>query len=155
MPLVQSILVIDLQKIIDDEYIDFEGFPKDSQENAARWATAVNNYASEVIPPSTTSTSAKLAFEALMLTIDPNLGNGFIVLQQSFNAYAAQLAIGMLPAFTGTPPPVPINFDSIGPLGLAGAPAETIANMMGIIIDTWFRTGIAVPTVPGPAQPWA
>ena len=156
MALIRTNLVNEIRAIIDLEYTAHAGFPGSTAETAARWATAVNNYASLVTPPSVTSAAAYAAFQNTLLGMDANSGNGVAIFTSAFTAYAAALAPGMAPAFAATPPPIPIQLGTIIPsLGVGGATAQAIAESMATIIDTWFRTGIAVNNTSGATIPWS
>lgn len=154
MALVQATLINGLKLIMDEDYPSHE-FPSNIADVAAAWADAVNNYASAVTPPSATSSAARTAFYNIMLGMDTDLGNGIAIMVSAFSAYAASLAGGMAPTFIGTPPPAPIPLSTIIPtLGLGGASGSSVAEALGAVIDTWFRTGIAVNASSGATTLW-
>ena len=150
MPLVSSTLEQGLKSIFAPETM-----PKDIATAALDWATAVDNYASSVIPPSINAAAAKSAFQSVMLGVDPNTQNGIPLLITAFTAYATQLGLGMAPTFTGTPPPTPINIAPITVLGLSGGSAEVCAALFATTADLWFRTGLAVNNSSGVIVPWS
>lgn len=154
MPLVRQTLVNGLREVMDSDYPGFTGFPATNIEMAERWSTIVNNYASQVIPVSLTSVAAKTAFNTAMLPISSQIGNGFTQLTAAFTAYAVALIPGMLPGFTGTPPPTPILLTSITPIGLGGASGYVVAEAMATIIHAWFKTGLAVNTATSATINW-
>ena len=152
MPLVLNTLVNNLREIFDEEYSGFSGFPADINEAAQKWSEAIGDYAQSIVPPTTTISQAKSAMNSVISGIT---NNGVAQLPISFTNFAASLAIGMQPAFTGTPPSVPVDFSSIYPIGLGGGSSEQVINAMAAIIDAWFRTGIAVNNTSGVSVPWS
>lgn len=150
MPLVKSILEQELKTIFNPDTM-----PGSIPEAADAWASAVDKYASQVIPSSTTSAAAKAAFQGLMSGVTPDLKNGIIQLVAAFTAYAAQLGLGMAPTFTATPPAIPINIAPVVSLGLGGGSGDECAALLATIADTWFRTGLAVNNSSGATIPWS
>lgn len=142
-----------LRELNDQAYAGFVGFPADVAACALAWATAVDTYASAIIPASSSSAAAKTAFQTTMLGLAG--ANGLVILTAAFTAYATALATGMAPTFIATPPPIPIDISSIIPVGLAGADGHTIATLLATIIDTWFRTGTATPSGGGSPVLWS
>ena len=153
MALIPSLLTDRFNVFFDPQSDDFNGFPSASQQAANLWADALNAYASQVIPVSTTSEPARLAMLTSLSDININQQNGRIVLPQAFAAYATQLATGMT-TFTGVPPLISINFDPVYALGLLGGSSSEVLSLLVNIIDTWFRTGTAIPPV-GAAVFWS
>ena len=151
MPLTKSILVNELKKIMDSNSPDFIGFPSDNKKAAANWSKAINTYAKSVIPASTTSTNAKAAMEAVLQGLSYTAGS--IVFVNSFTSYSAILATGMSPSFTGTPPPKSIDFTTVFTLPY-NTSIDTRIQQMASIIDTWFRTGLAVNATTGATINW-
>ena len=146
----------EIQKINDQEFGGFEGFPKTLSEAASRWATVVDTFASVVIPASTTASAAKSAFQGVMMGVDVNAGNGLIMLDNACVAYAAALAGGMAGAgFVGVPPVGLPGCPSVASIGLGGGSAESVADQLSTLIDTWFKTGQATPIAGGPPIPWS
>ena len=151
MPLILSSLVNNIRQINDEQYPLFEGFPANSIEAADRWSIAIGNYASLVIPPSSGSEAAKQALKSSLLSV-PTLGEQAIV--QGLISYSSFLALGMAPAFNAIPPPIPPVLTPAFELGFSGASAEQVANLLGSIIDGWFRTGTAINTISGVTVNW-
>jgi len=155
MPLLTDILSTNLQKLLNQEYPSFEGFPDNMGGVVESWANAINDYAKSVVPTSTTSEQAKEAFKSTMLGMSSELGNGAVILPLAFTNYATALALGMAGAgFIGTPPVAPINLAPIIAAGLGGASGEIIANSFTVVVDIWFRTGTATPTAGGSPIIW-
>ena len=156
MPLIKANLEKELRKLLDQNYSEFVGFPPEILGVASNWSFAINEYAKHVIPISTTSVLAVEAFKVPMLLITNTPPTGLAMLSLACTQYAVQIALGMVGAgFVGTPPPVPVDFSSIVPIGLGGASGEVVAGLMATIIDTWFRTGTAVPIAGGAIIPWS
>lgn len=155
MPLVPATLTAELIKIMDKESPTHEGFPENTVEAASRWADAINAYAQSVVPPSANAEAARSAFETAMLAVSADAGNFYTVIKAAFTAYAAQLALGMAPTFTGVPPPVPIVLEPTAAIGLAGGTGSAVAAAMTAIIDAWFRTGTAVNASSGATTIWS
>jgi len=143
----------EIQKINDKVFAGFEGFPADAIEVADRWAEVVNVSGKDVVPSSTTAAAAREAFRVLMLGATTP-GAGLLIFPLAFTAYAVALAPGMATAFTGTPPPIPIDFTSVYAIGNAGGSGEDCAIAMAAVIHAWFLTGTAVNTSVGGTVNW-
>lgn len=150
--MVLAVLIQELTALMDNESPSFVGFPENNAVMADNWSSAVNAYAKDVIPPSTTAAAAKTAMEGVLQGV--SVGTGIAVFQSAYTAYAAQLALGMQPAFTGTPPPSPIDLTPVYNLPYT-TPISQRVSAMATIVDTWFRTGIAVNNSSGASIPWA
>lgn len=152
MPLVKTILDTELSVLMDEDFANFGGFPDGIIEASQRWSDVVDAYASAVIPSTTTASSAKTAFQGVIASITVD---GLVKFPLAFTAYAGALAVGMLPTFTGVPPPIPIVFDSAFAIGNAGGSGADVADAMSVIIDTWFKTGTAINISSGATVPWS
>lgn len=151
MPLIKENLKIEITKIIDSSSPIHEGFPKSSFEASVRWANAINSYASQVVPFSTTVSPALASLQAHLNTV-PNLGEqGFV---NGLISYATVLASGMSPTFTGAAPPIPIILTPAFAIGFSGGSSEEVADMLSDIIDVWFRTGTAINNSSGIVTNW-
>jgi hypothetical protein len=142
MALDSNILKLELSKIFDAKHPQFVKFPESLADAAEKWSAAFDKYASVVTPPSTTAAQAKQAFKGLFMTIQG--ANGPVVLPQCFAAYAAALALGMQPTFTGTPPVGTPILAPVPPVGLAGGTAAECIDMIVTIVHNWMLTGVAV-----------
>ena len=151
MPLLKSNLNLSILKITAIGNPIHEGFPKDLEEAAERWATAVNDYASQIIPISTTSDLAKQSLKSMLLTF-PTVG--IAAFHSGLVSYASQLSLGMLPAFTAVIPPTPPSLESAFLIGTNGGSAEDVANLLSTLIDAWFKTGTAINTSSGVTINW-
>jgi len=121
---------------------------------AIEYTNIIDSYASLVTPPTTTSAVARTALLGILQGVSPDAGNLEPLLASGLSAYAGALAPGMLPSFTGTPPVVPIILSSVAPAGQAGAPSAAQASLLSGLIDSWFRTGIAVNNSSGASITW-
>jgi len=154
MPLVPAILIQELTKFMDDKAPTFDKFPPDDPAAAKAWATAVDAYASAVIPPSTAAAAAKSAMQGALTGMSAP-GAAAVAFPGAFSAYAATLGGGMAPAFIAVPPPAPLVLAPVFILGMTGAPASAVVAMMASIIDVWFKTGTATPAAGGSPVPWS
>lgn len=153
MPLSSSTINTELLKLLDKDNPSFVGFGQNPLQVATKWADAIDNYASLVIPISTTSIPAKAAFIAALI---PGVAPGAFMpaLTLALTTYASSLAGGMtLAGFVGTPPPVPIVLPLFPATPLTTA--SMVANSWSTIIDTWFRTGTATPIIGGSPILWS
>ena len=151
MAFIKSNLVLAIRAINDEEFSGFAGFPENVAEAAERWSLAIGNYAAAVTPPSTTFEPARQALKSQLLLADSLGANAFII---GLTQYASILGGGMAPAFTATPPPIPIVLEPIFAAGFGGASAVTIANQLADVIDLWFKTGTAINNTSGATVNW-
>jgi hypothetical protein len=120
---------------------------------AQAWADAIQGYAAAVVPASTTVTAACAAL-ATALESAFALPSAAAAFDAAFAALAVTVAGGMLPAFTGAPPPSPLGIAAL----LAGTQAThaAAAAAFASLVDTWFRTGSAVLVAPpNTLVPWS
>lgn len=140
MPLLRKTLEIEIRKITDEDFVDFEGFPRDKEEACLRWSFVFSKYCQTIIP---TSTNVEMARQELQLNLmslngDPN------VFTTALLKFATTLGLGMQPAFTATPPPLSLILTPSTSLGLSGGSAKDVAVSLSTTIDSWFRTGTAI-----------
>lgn len=120
---------------------------------ADAWAAALLDYAAGVVPPSTT---VGVAADALAAALAAAFATPAAVpaVDAAFAAYAAQVGLGMAPAYVAVPPPVPL-----GIVSLLAAPSPShaaAAAAFATLIDTWFRTGTATLVAPPfTVVPWS
>lgn len=148
--LIQADLVDGILSLNDEQNPNFQGWVESSLIACERWATIIDNYASKVIPASTTFVLAKQALFTELLNVD-TIGENAI--QLGLTKYATILGSGMA-GFTGVIPPVPIVLTPIFQAGFGGASSVEIANMLAITIDGWFRTGTAINISSGAVVNW-
>lgn len=120
---------------------------------AQAWADAVNGYAASIVPASTTVAAAvaTLAGSLASAFAAPSAASPF---DAAFAACAVTIAAGMLPLFTGVPPPAPLNIASL--LGSSQPSHAAAAAAFASLIDTWFRTGTGVLVAPpNTVVPWS
>lgn len=155
MPLIPQTLTDALSLFMDREHPSFTGFPADAPDFALRYTEAVAGYAGAVVPavlPPVVE-AARQAMEAQILAA--HVPSGLIAgLPAAFSAFAAALAAGMAPAFTGTPPPAPVDFSPAYAAGMAGGSNQVCISLMVFTVDAWFRTGLAVNTSTSATVNW-
>lgn len=123
----------------------FSNPPPSGAGCAQAWANAVNGYAASVVPASTTVAAGAAALTSALAAAfsSPVAAPAF---DAAFAAFAVTVAAGMLPTFTGVPPPAPLNIAAqlaVNQPTHAGAAAAFAA-----LLDAWFRTGTAVLVAP-------
>ena len=154
MPLVKNTLASALRKFMDEEYSSFDKFPDSGPIAESKLADAVDQYASVVIPASTTASQAKAA----MLVALQGMGEqeqAITKIKAGFTQYATMLATGMAPAFTAVPPSGQIPIEPVENIGLNGGTAEDVASKIADIADAWFKTGTATPSSGGSPVAWS
>ena len=128
---------------------------------ANAWADAFFQGFGNPIPPSTTGMAARQAAFSIFLNafeaFNPH-GNpaGINIMKAGVTAFAAQLAIGMLPAFAAVPPTSPYPGFEQYASQIGDSPSKATApGLMTAASVPWFMTGIAVNTTSGVTIPWA
>lgn len=144
MPLSLPTLKVNLRRIMDTEDPYFIGYPASPIQAAENFSNAIGDYALSIAPYSATNQQARLAFKTVLSGMSSELQNGLVLFPLAFASFATSLGLGMT-GFAVVPPPIPISFQLVASLGLAGAPASTCSDVMAQLIDIWFRTGIATP----------
>lgn len=133
---------------------DNENFPGTSAEVAQKWADVADILLAAVIPASSTAAAGKAAFIGILSAVNSNTPNGLTLLDNAFVAYAASLAGGMSPLYTGTPPPSPPGLPAL--LSSPSTDAAAVANSIGTLLSAWAKTGIATLVAPPFTQsPWS
>ena len=152
MPLIPATLISELTNLTVPE-----NMPTDIPSMAIDYGTIIDNYAKTVIPVIVpgSSDAAKAAFISSMQGVSTSAANFIPVFTSSLTTYGATLGLGMQPAFTAIPPPAPIVIAALVPSGLAGATGAQQAQLLGTLIDAWFRTGTAVNNSSGVTVPWS
>lgn len=117
---------------------------------AQQWADAMEDYATAIIPASTTVAAAAATLKTA-LEVAFALPAAAASMETAFTAFATAVGGGMAPAFVGTPPANPVGFAT--QFTLFPATHELAATAISGLIDTWMKTGIATPPS-GPAVPW-
>jgi hypothetical protein len=150
-----TLLKTQLSKFMDSEDVTFTGFPQTTIQSATLWADALEAYVLTITPPVQPSvvTSAKGAFitsfNAQILAKNVLAG-----LPLSITSFASALVPGFLPLFIATPPVTPLILLPAYNIGLLGGTAKDVLDIMCPIIDTWFKTGIAVNQNTGVTTTW-
>jgi hypothetical protein len=120
---------------------------------AQAWADAVNGYAASIVPASTAVAAAVAALSSSLASAfaAPSAAAPF---DAAFAAFAVTVAAGMLPTFTGVPPPGPLNVAA--QLAVTQATHAAAAAAWVSRIDAWFRTGTGVLVAPpNTVVPWS
>ncbi len=159
MPLSSTVLEQELSKFMDPESAAFDAAPKSGAEFAQKFSSAINTYASSIVPPSTTLSAAQAALQGNLMTVGPPPGMLFpVAITTGMAAYATALVPGMLPAFAAVPPVAPLGpliLAAVMPLGMGGASEAACVTALASTIDGWFKTGTAVNTASGATIPWS
>lgn len=153
MPLIKEKLVHELKKIMDPSYPEYENFPNKG-EVSIRWTEAIHAYAKSAIP-AITPVSQEVARSTLLSAWQALEIDARIAFPAGLTAYTVSLGLGMQPAFSATPPSIPIVLDSVFTLGLTGESGSRCAELMAELIHQWFKTGIAVNNSSGATIPWS
>lgn len=140
MPLFLVTVQSEFANLIDKNSPSFVGHGLDAVTVATNWANVLFNYASAVIPVSTSATVAKNAMISI-LSGAAAPGSFFPLLISAYSTFAATLASGMTAGGVGAPPPAPIDFSPITALPLSDNSVPQIISLFASITDTWFRTG--------------
>lgn len=118
---------------------------------ANEWGAIMADYAADIAPPSTT-VSAAAATLASSLAAAFATPAAAAAVDAAFSAFAATVGTGMAPSFVATPPAAPPGFAT---QLLTSQPTHAAAAAaFATLIDTWMKTGTAVPAGGGPAVPW-
>lgn len=131
----------------------FAAPPPSAAACAQAWADAIQGYAAGIVPPSTTVAAGVAALKSALQSAfgSPSAAPGF---DAAFTSYAATVAGGMLPTFTGVPPPAPLNIAA--QLATTQPTHAAAAAAFAALIDAWFRTGTGVLVAPpNTVVPWS
>lgn len=119
---------------------------------AAAWAAAMKDYATGIIPVSTTIDAAVEALESALATAFA-ASAAAPGMETAFAAFATTVAAGMAPAFTGTPPPNAVGFATQFAMPFPETHAAAAVAVAGII-NTWMKSGTATSNPPGTTVNW-
>lgn len=114
--------------------------------SAGQWAAAVRDYASGIVPPSTTVSAAAATLEGALAGAFASPAAAPLM-EAAFAAFGVTVAAGMLPLYAGVPPSGPVGFAS----QFGGPKPEThaaAASAVASLIDTWMKTGTATLVAP-------
>jgi len=127
----------------------------DCAEDAAyKWKEAMRLYSSNIIPASTTVDSAASSLETELMAVFILEVEASAEMELAFANFANAIAIGMLPAYVGTPPPGSIGFYDLFTMMFPDTWAEG-AQRFATAIDNWMRTGTATPSGGGSPINWS
>lgn len=123
----------------------FSAPPASEADCAHAWADAVGNYAAAIVPASLAVSAAAEALAGALQSAfaTPSAATAF---DAAFLSFATTIGEGMAPAFTGTPPPLPLNIAN--QLAIPQDTHAAAAAAFTTLIDGWFRTGTAVLVAP-------
>jgi hypothetical protein len=112
---------------------------------AQAWSDAVSSYAAGVIPASTTVPAAAAALTGPLQSAFGS-ASGAPAFDAAFTSFAVTVAAGMLPLFTGTPPPAPLGIAA--QLAVPQQTHAAAAAAFAALIDVWLKTGTAALVLP-------
>jgi hypothetical protein len=129
--------------------------PASRADCAQAWADAMGDYASGIVPASTTVPAAA---SALALDLESAFASPTAPADAdlAFTTFATAVGLGMV-GFVSTPPPAPVGFA----LAFAEPPASwpethsSAADSWASKVDAWMRTGTATPVSGGAPVPWS
>lgn len=121
-------------------------YPGSRAAAAAHWALAMAAYASAIVPPTTTLPVARIGLEAALLTAFGAV-DAAASMETAFAAFAAQLALGMAPAYAAVQPPGDVGFAALFTLPRPSTRQEGVERVANAI-DAWMRTGTATLAAP-------
>ena len=104
------------------------------------WSEAIDKYITTINPDTETKEFAKNVFENTFLYAPAD--DILIRLSIALKAHANIIAAGMRGYMAIAPPTLP-NFTPVSNLGCKGGTAAACADLMGTIIDSWYKLGTA------------
>ena len=132
----------------------FENPNSDPVVLAGQWKSVMQSYASGLVPPSTTVSTAAATLKTTLQALFAAPGSpAAAAMDAAFLAFGATVAGGQLPTFTGIPPSGPPGFVAgvAPPFPTTNAAAAT---KWANIIHAWMKTGsatlVAPPNTPTP-----
>jgi len=146
MPLVLSSLSSGLQSV-------FASPPATAAACANGWASAVQSWATGIVPPSAAVSGAVSTLQGALSSAfgSPNCAPA---LESAFAAFAVTVGGGMV-GYAPTPPPAPVGFASqfAGP---KPATAAAAASAIASLVDAWAKTGLSTLIAPpNTVLPWS
>jgi hypothetical protein len=125
--------------------------PATTAECAQAWADAVGDFATAIVPASSTVEAAAAALSASLLAAFES-GDAAAPMEVAFLTFATAVGGGMV-GFVATPPPAPVGFaeEFAGPFPTTHA--EAGQSMAQLIFD-WMLTGTATPSGGGAPVNW-
>jgi hypothetical protein len=127
---------------------------------AGLWQAAADSYAAGIVPPSTTVAAAGATLAATLTSVFASGGDPAskaAAMEAALLSWATAIGLGMLPAFTATPPPGVIGFaaEFAKPPNQWAATYAAAATLWAGLIDAWMKTGLATLNVPpNTVVPW-
>lgn len=118
---------------------------------AQQWASALQSYASGIVPASSTVAAAATALSSALSGAFAS-SSAAAPFDAALLAFATTVGSGMA-GFTPIPPPTPLGIATL--LGTMQTNHAVAAAAWASHIDTWMRTGTAAPLPSGPPAPWS
>jgi len=135
--------------------------PSENEELASAWATAIGDYASDIVSaPEVVEGTAELATAALEASLIGTLPLGLTppyaanVFDAPMVTFGTAIAAGMAPAFVGTPPALPFS-TTVFPSGVLYPDTESAKSGIGALIYAWFNSGTATSVAGVGPTPWS
>ena len=134
--------------------------PPNAVAFANAWADAFFQGFGNPVPPSTTGMAAKSAAFGIFLgafeAYNPHeTPQGLDIMKAGVAAFAATLALGMLPLHAAIPPSSPYpGFEQYASQIVKSPAKPTAPGLITAASVPWFMTGIAVNTITGVTLPW-
>jgi hypothetical protein len=121
------------------------GDPGSAAEAGQAWAQAVGQYASEVVPPSTTVSAATTTLAGALAAAFATPAAAPLM-EVAFLAFGVSVGLGMAPTFIAVPPVAPVGFVAF--MATMRDSREVAMQELAGLIDTWMKTGTATLAVP-------
>ena len=155
MPLDAAGLQSDLEAFFADPHIVLVAGEVDVTASrlacAREWADAMQAYAADIVPPSTTVVAAAAALKGSLASAFA-LPSASTAVDAAFLAFATAIGGGMA-GFTPAPPLAPLSVATL--LGATAATHADAATSFASTIDVWMKTGTATPIPSGPPANWS
>lgn len=145
MPLSLSTLESELEGLFADP-------PSSIAECAQGWADAIEAYASDMMPPSSTVSSAASTLAGALTAAFAIPGGAAPLMEVAFLAFGVTVGGGMVPLIA-VPPAAPVGFATQF-LVHPATHAEAASQIAGLI-DTWMKLGTANTVPPTSPIPWS
>lgn len=125
--------------LLDTSVISHIGFGSTVTQAGEKWASQISLYVINISPSVSDLTAAEAAFVAVFETITISAADGLTKLEQSFDAYASEVAIEM--GGGASAPPSTVDLSSVVLIGEAGGSGTQCALECADVLHTWFQTG--------------
>ena len=135
----------------------FASPPSTAAQCAQEWANSMSDYCLAISPPSTTVLAASSVLSSTLTSIFESstaASATAAAMEAAWAIFAASVGVGMSPSFVPTPPPGLVGFLTLFQSEPPDTHAEA-AQRFSSRIDTWIRTGTAVPSGGGGVINWS